>query len=53
MFTQHPGIVITHDQYYQAFPHISKQVTNAGVRRSGYEATVYPLYHTFLNFTWA
>jgi len=36
------------DQYYQAFPKVASQVTNAGVTRPGYEATFYLLYHSFL-----
>ena len=33
-----PRYVTAHDQFYQAFPHISMEVTNTGVRRPGYEA---------------
>ena len=32
-------------------PTLVQRTTNAGVRRPGYEATVYPLYHSCLKFT--
>jgi len=50
-FTQRPGMSLHMISLTRPSPTLVQQVTNAGMRRPGYEATVYPLYHSCLKFT--
>ena len=47
-FTQCPGTSLHMISITRPSPMLVLQATNAAVRRPGYEATVYPLYHSFL-----